>query len=215
MQLLDSRASQMTPNQALSPYTLITLVGATLTIGNSISLPNATLTMLLAKHKPGLNRLKSKRSTKHPSHEKSLTTALDRWQEAMHNMSQFNLLRQIVLYLLCWGEAAQVRFAPECLCFIFKCADDYYRSPESQNRVEPIPEGLYLQAVTKLLCGFIRDQGYEVVDGKFVERERDHQAMIGYDDVNQLFWYLEGYCKDYAKRQGLLTLLPFFYEKGI
>ena len=126
MQLLDSRASRMTPNQVLSPYTLITLVGTTLTIGNGISPPNSTSTMPLAKHKPGLNRLKSKRSTKRPSHEKSLTTALDRWQEAMHNMSQFDHLQQIVLYLLCWGEAAQVRFAPECLCFIFECADDYY-----------------------------------------------------------------------------------------
>ena len=39
---------------------------------------------------------------------------------------------------------------------------------------------------------FIRDQGYEVRDGKFVKRERDHGKVIGYDDVNQLFWYPEG-----------------------
>lgn len=99
---------------------------------------------------------------------------------------------RLTLYLLCWGEAAQVRFCPECLCFIFKCADDYYRSSECQNRVEPVPEGLYLRAVIKPLYRFIRDQGYEVVDGKFVRRERDHQDIIGYDDVNQLFWYPEG-----------------------
>jgi len=29
----------------------------------------------------------------------------------------------------------------------------------------------------------------EVVDGKIVRRERDHQDIIGYDDVNQFFWY--------------------------
>ena len=101
-------------------------------------------------------------------------------------------MRQIALYLLLWGEAAQVRFVPECLCFIFKCADDYYRSPECQNRMEPVPEGLYLHAVVKPLYRFIRDQGYEVVDGKFVRKERDHDQIIGYDDVNQLFWYPEG-----------------------
>ena len=94
--------------------------------------------------------------------------------------------------MLLWGEAAQVRFVLECLCFIFKCADDYYRSPECQNRVDPVPEGLYLHAVIKPLYRFIRDQGYEVVDGKFVRKERDHDEIIGYDDVNQLFWYPEG-----------------------
>ena len=130
--------------------------------------------------------------TKPPPHEKSLNIALERWQEAMSTMSQYDRLRQIALYLLCWGEAAQVRFAPECLCFIFKCADDYYRSSECQSRLEPVPEGLYLKAVVKPLYRFIRDQGYEVVDGKFVRRERDHEDIIGYDDVNQLFWYPEG-----------------------
>jgi len=49
-----------------------------------------------------------------------------------------------------------------------------------------------LKAVIKPLYKFIRDQGYEVVDGKFVRREKDHKDIIGYDDVNQLFWYLEG-----------------------
>jgi 1,3-beta-glucan synthase len=126
------------------------------------------------------------------ANEKSLNMALERWRQAMEGMSQYDRLRQIALYLLCWGEAAQVRFVPECLCFIFKCADDYYRSPECQTRVEPVPEGLYLRNVIKPLYRFIRDQGYEIVDGKFVRREKDHEDIIGYDDVNQLFWYPEG-----------------------
>ena len=113
----------------------------------------------------------------------------------MANMSHYDRVRQLALYLLCWGEAAQVRFVPECLCFIFKCADDYYRSPECQNRVEPVPEGLYLRAVIRPLYRFIRDQQYEVVDGVFVKKEKDHESIIGYDDVNQLFWYPEGIAK--------------------
>ncbi|OCH95188.1 hypothetical protein OBBRIDRAFT_831040 [Obba rivulosa] len=107
-------------------------------------------------------------------------------------MSQYDRMRQIALYLLCWGEAAQVRFVPECLCFIFKCADDYYRSLECQSRVDPVPEGLYLRSVIKPLYQFIRDQGYEVVDCEFARCEKDHDTIIGYDDVNQLFWYAEG-----------------------
>lgn len=142
---------------------------------------------------PGLQRLRStRRNALRNVSEKSLQTAMERWRQAMNNMSQYDRLRQIALYLLLWGEAAQVRFVPECLCFIFKCADDYYRSPECQSRVDPVPEGLYLRAVVKPLYLFIRDQGYEVVDGRFVRKEKDHVDIIGYDDVNQLFWYPEG-----------------------
>ena len=112
-----------------------------------------------------------------------------RWKTRMNRMSQHDRVRQIALFLLCWGEANQVRFMAECLCFIFKCADDYYRSPECQNRMDPVPEGLYLHTVIKPLYRFLRDQGY---DSNFVRRERDHHEIIGYDDVNQLFWYPEG-----------------------
>jgi 1,3-beta-glucan synthase len=49
-----------------------------------------------------------------------------------------------------------------------------------------VKEGLYLHTVIKPLYRFIRDQGYEVVDGRFVRREKDHADIIGYDDVNQL-----------------------------
>ncbi|KAF8496308.1 1,3-beta-glucan synthase [Gautieria morchelliformis] len=187
MQLLDSRASRMTPNQALLTLHADYIGGehanyrkwyfaAQLDLDDAVG----------ATQNPGLQRLKSVKR------EKSLQSAHERWRQAMNNMSQYDRLRQLALYLLCWGEAAQVRFVPECLCFIFKCADDYYRSPECQNRIEPVPEGLYLRAVIKPLYRFVRDQGYEVVEGKFVRRERDHDQIIGYDDVNQMFWYPEG-----------------------
>ena len=58
--------------------------------------------------------------------------------------------------------------------------------------MEPVPEGLYLRSVIKPLYRFIREQGYEVSDGKFIWREKDHEDIIGYDDMNQLFWYPEG-----------------------
>jgi hypothetical protein len=78
----------------------------------------------------------------------------------MNNVTQYDRLRQISIYLLCWGEAVQVRFAPECLCYIFKCADDYHRSLECQQRMEPVPEGLYTRTVIKFLYGReIRETG--------------------------------------------------------
>jgi 1,3-beta-glucan synthase len=58
--------------------------------------------------------------------------------------------------------------------------------------VQPVKEGLYLRTVIKPLYRFIRDQGYEVVDGRFARREKDHVDIIGYDDVSQLFGYPDG-----------------------
>jgi 1,3-beta-glucan synthase len=55
---------------------------------------------------------------------------------------------------------------------------------------------------------FVRDQGYEVVEGKFVRRERDHDKIIGYDDVNQLFWYPEGLAKIVLNDKVRSPLLP-------
>ncbi|KAJ7905481.1 glycosyltransferase family 48 protein [Mycena olivaceomarginata] len=195
MQLLDSRASRMTPNQALLTVHADYIGGLHANYRKWYFAAQLNLDDAVGHaQNPGLQRLKSVKGPKNKS-TKSLDSALNRWRNAMNNMSQYDRLRQIALYLLCWGEAGNVRFVPECLCFIFKCADDYYRSPECQNRVEPVPEGLYLNTVVKPLYRFMRDQGYEVVDGKFVRKEKDHKDIIGYDDINQLFWYPEGLAK--------------------
>ncbi|KAF7338305.1 Glycosyltransferase family 48 protein [Mycena venus] len=193
--LLDSRASRMTPNQALLTLHADYIGGLHANYRKWYFAAQLNLDDAVGHaQNPGLQRLKSVKGPKNKS-TKSLDSALNRWRNAMNNMSQYDRLRQIALYLLCWGEAGNVRFVPECLCFIFKCADDYYRSPECQNRVEPVPEGLYLNTVVKPLYRFMRDQGYEVVDGKFVRKEKDHKDIIGYDDINQLFWYPEGLAK--------------------
>ena len=189
MQLLDSRASRMTPKQALATVHADYIGGphanyrkwyfaAQLDLDDSIGQVN----------NPGLQ----KTMVGAPQSNAKLTAAIDRWRSAMNNMSDYDRVRQVALFLLCWGEAANVRFVPECLCFIFKCADDYYRSPECQNSTEEVPEGRFLNRIIKPLYVFLRDQGYEVSDGKFVRREKDHYEIIGYDDVNQLFWYPEG-----------------------
>ena len=195
MQLLDSRASRMSPDMALLTLHADYIGGRHANYRKWYFAAQLDLDDAIGStQNPGLQRLRSqKRKSKgHKAAERQLQSALDRWRQAMNNMSQYDRLRQVALYLLCWGEAGNVRFTPECLCFIFKCADDYYRSPECQNRIDPVPEGLYLHAVVKPLYRFIRDQGYEVVDGKFVRKEKDHDQIIGYDDVNQLFWYPEG-----------------------
>jgi 1,3-beta-glucan synthase len=197
---LDSRASRMSPTQALLTLHADYIGGEHANYRKWYFAAQLDLDDAIGQANNGVARLARKASRKAgvtkasatPASVKTLDSAKQRWQQAMFQMSAYDRVRQLALYLLCWGEAAQVRFVPECLCFIFKCADDYYRSPECQSRVEPVPEGLYLRAVIRPLYRFIRDQGYETQDGVFVRREKDHEDIIGYDDINQLFWYPEG-----------------------
>ncbi|TAQ85822.1 hypothetical protein B7494_g5835 [Chlorociboria aeruginascens] len=212
MTLLDSRASRMTPNQALLSLHADYIGGenanyrkwyfaAHLDLDDAVGFANMNLGKANRRTRKA-RRAAKKAAQADPQNEaqtleqlegdNSLEAAEYRWKTRMNRMSQHDRVRQVALYLLCWGEANQVRFMPECLCFIFKCADDYLNSPACQNLVEPVDEFTYLNNVITPLYQYCRDQGYEIQDGKYVRRERDHNKIIGYDDCNQLFWYPEG-----------------------
>ncbi|KAI9666336.1 MAG: 1,3-beta-D-glucan synthase [Bathelium mastoideum] len=212
MTLLDSRASRMTPNQALLSLHADYIGGenanyrrwyfaAHLDLDDAVGFANMKLGKANRRTRKARKAAKKKAQQDGQNEEatleslegdNSLEAAEYRWKTRMNRMSQHDRVRQIALFLLCWGEANQVRFVPECLCFIFKCADDYLNSPACQNRVEPVEEFTYLNNVITPIYQYIRDQGYEILDGKYVRKERDHASIIGYDDINQLFWYPEG-----------------------
>ena len=212
MTLLDSRASRMTPNQALLSLHADYIGGdnanyrrwyfaAHLDLDDAVGFANMKLGKANRRTRKARKAAKKKANQDPQSEDQtleslegdnSLEAAEYRWKTRMNRMSQHDRVRQVALYLLCWGEANQVRFMPECLCFIFKCAHDYLLSPECQNRVEPVEEFTYLNNVITPLYQYFRDQGFEIQDGKYVRRERDHSHTIGYDDINQLFWYPEG-----------------------
>src|ERR1700733_5771822 len=136
MQLLDSRASRMTPSQALLTVHADYIGGPHANYRKWYFAAQLDLDDAVGKsNNPGLQRAKT---LKGQPQSAKLTAASDRWRSAMNNMNPYDRLRQVAFFLLCWGEAGNVRFVPECLCFIFKCADDYYRSPECQNKVEPV-----------------------------------------------------------------------------
>ncbi|KAL8962817.1 MAG: hypothetical protein Q9193_000835 [Seirophora villosa] len=213
MTLLDSRASRMTPNQALLSLHADYIGGdnanyrrwyfaAHLDLDDAVGFANMKLGKANRRTRKARKAAKKKAAQDENHNEdqtleslegdNSLEAAEYRWKSRMNRMSQHDRVRQLALFLLCWGEANQVRFMPEALCFIFKCASDYLVSPECQNRVEPIEEFTYLNEVITPLYQYCRDQGYEIQDGKYVRREHDHNQVVGYDDINQLFWYPEG-----------------------
>lgn len=220
---LDSRASRMTPNQALLSLHADYIGGdhanyrkwyfaAQIDIDDEVGFRNMKLGKAPKNVRRALKKSKKLRKKKGedipmpeiPDNAETQRTLEElegdysieageyRWKSKMNILSQQERVRQIALYLLIWGEANQVRFTPELLCYIYKCADDYFVSPECQDRVEPVPEGDYLNRVITPLYRFIRGQVYEIQNGHYVKRERDHNRVIGYDDVNQLFWYPEG-----------------------
>ena len=228
MTLLDSRASRMSPNQALLSLHADYIGGdnanyrrwyfaAHLDLDDAVGFANMKLgkanrrtrkARKAAKAKAGGDASNEEATLESMEGDNSLEAAEYRWKSRMNKMSQHDRVRQIALYLLCWGEANQVRFMPEALCFIFKCADDYLHSPACQNRVEPVEEFTYLNNVITPLYQYCRDQGYEIYEGKYVRKERDHNKIIGYDDINQLFWYPEGIERIVFEDKSRLVDLP-------
>lgn len=128
------------------------------------------------------------------THSFKLAAVEQSWRLRMQNLTNKERITQVILYLLCWGEANQVRFMPECLCFIYKCALDYWEGflVDPLGSIEDVKEGHYIDSIITPLYRYSRDQIYERVDDAFVHREKDHNKIVGYDDMNQLFWYREG-----------------------
>lgn len=115
-----------------------------------------------------------------------------KWKLKMNSLTPSQMARQIALYLLIWGEANQLRFTPECLCFIFKCALDYDSSLQDVE-ASTQEEFTFLNNIITPIYKFLRDQVYTIdSQGRLTRKEKDHKDIIGYDDVNQLFWYPEG-----------------------
>ncbi|ORX81310.1 family 48 glycosyltransferase [Basidiobolus meristosporus CBS 931.73] len=192
MTMLDSRASRMTTAQAL------VTIHADYIGGENANYKKWFFCAHLDKDDPeyfqtqGSSAQFGRLAKEDIEAQDSLETAQVLWCNRMAQMSPYDRVRQVALYLMIWGEACIIRFTPEVLCFVFKLAWDYYTSPECQALVEPAVEGEYLENIIRPLYDFIRNQQYEVVDGRYVRKEKDHHEIIGYDDVNELFWTPKG-----------------------
>lgn len=79
-----------------------------------------------------------------------------KWKMKMNSLTSSQMTRQLALYLLIWGEANQLRFTPECLCFIFKCALDYDSSLQDIEDSSQ-DEFTFLNNIITPIYKFIRD----------------------------------------------------------
>lgn len=120
------------------------------------------------------------------------------WQCRYNAMSNEELLVQLLLYLFCWTEANQIRFMPECLAFLFKCCIDYYNSnfspfPQHSRAIPDLPQYFFLdRIITPLYNAYCYYNFTQTEKGELIRREGDHKNIVGYDDMNQLFWYRLG-----------------------
>ncbi|KAI3834801.1 hypothetical protein MKX03_001777, partial [Papaver bracteatum] len=115
-----------------------------------------------------------------------------RLPEGQQEMQQRKIL-YMGLYLLIWGEAANVRFMPECLCYIFHnmaneldglLAGDI--SIVTRENIQPSHGGEHEAFLRKVITPI-----YRVID-KESQRSKNgkapHSAWCNYDDLNEYFW---------------------------
>uniref|UniRef100_A0A0E0HVU5 1,3-beta-glucan synthase n=1 Tax=Oryza nivara TaxID=4536 RepID=A0A0E0HVU5_ORYNI len=118
------------------------------------------------------------------------------WLPTIQQEVQQRKLLYMGLYLLIWGEAANLRFMPECLCYIYHhMAFELYGmlagnvSPMTGENVKPAyggdEEAFLMKVVTPI---------YKVIE-KEAERSKTikskHSHWRNYDDLNEYFWSVD------------------------
>ncbi|KEH44542.1 putative 1,3-beta-glucan synthase [Medicago truncatula] len=100
-------------------------------------------------------------------------------------------LLYVSLYLLIWGEASNVRFLPECLCYIFhhmaREMDEILRQQIAQTANSCTSENgvSFLDHVILPLYDVISAEAASNDNGK-----ASHSSWRNYDDFNEYFWSL-------------------------
>ncbi|XP_020596984.1 callose synthase 12-like [Phalaenopsis equestris] len=96
------------------------------------------------------------------------------------------------LYLLVWGEAANLRFVPECLSYIFhhmamdlnRILEDYIDGNTGLPAIPAITgENAFLNRVVKPIYATIKAEVDSSRNGT-----APHSAWRNYDDINEYFW---------------------------
>ncbi|XP_058179707.1 callose synthase 3-like [Rhododendron vialii] len=118
------------------------------------------------------------------------------WLPTIQQEVQQRKLLYMGLYLLIWGEAANLRFMPECLCYIYHhMAFELYGmlagsvSPTTGEHIKPAyggEEEAYLRKVVTPIYNTIAKEGRRSKGGKL-----KHSQWRNYDDLNEYFWSVD------------------------
>ncbi|XVF11615.1 hypothetical protein REPUB_Repub08aG0042500 [Reevesia pubescens] len=96
----------------------------------------------------------------------------------------------VSLYFLIWGEAANVRFLPECICYIFhhmaKELDAIVDHGEADLAQSCITESGSVSFLEKIICPI-----YDTMEAEAARNyngKAAHSSWRNYDDFNEYFW---------------------------
>ncbi|XP_017631847.1 callose synthase 12-like [Gossypium arboreum] len=101
-------------------------------------------------------------------------------------------LLYVGLYLLIWGESANLRFMPECICYIFhhmamelnKILKDYIDEDTGRPWIPSLSgENAFLNRVVKPIYDTIKAEVAKSKNGT-----APHDTWRNYDDFNEYFW---------------------------
>ncbi|RHY49564.1 hypothetical protein DYB34_004832 [Aphanomyces astaci] len=127
---------------------------------------------------------------------------------------------ELMLYLCIWGEAANVRHMPECICYL------YHQMMLLLNGdlqvAQPFPERWYLDAVIRPIWSECAGMTTKDALGKHLE----HTKVRNYDDFNEFFWRasclavpvdqagarLHTHPKTYYEHRSIFTLVLNYYR---
>ena len=94
-----------------------------------------------------------------------------------------NKVTDLVLYVLIWGEAANLRHVPESLCYLFHVMRSELWSAAAGTYVRP--QGWFLSRVIAPLYRHMRaEMNKKGARGKPL----GHTCKPNYDDFNEFFW---------------------------
>ncbi|KAL0287337.1 UNVERIFIED_CONTAM: Callose synthase 3 [Sesamum angustifolium] len=118
------------------------------------------------------------------------------WLPTIQQEVQQRKLLYMGLYLLIWGEAANLRFMPECLCYIYHhMAFELYGmlagnvSPMTGENVKPAYGGEEEAFLRKVVTPI-----YEVIAREAARSKKGtstHSQWRNYDDMNEYFWSVD------------------------
>lgn len=94
------------------------------------------------------------------------------------------------LYFLIWGEAANIRFLPECICYIFHNMAKELDAVLDHGEAEPAPSCSNASGAVS----FLEEVIYPIYETMAEEAARNnngkaaHSTWRNYDDFNEYFW---------------------------